>query len=146
VSRCHHPAGCLGDGEVCFTGSANNCCSGRRNCRPTLAGVSRCYAVPEGECIADGQAGIAPALARMAEEAGLGPHVHLLGPREDMPRVLAALGDRVAAGQTLGFVEAMKMHTEITADQDGEIVEILAADQQPVQFGAPLFLLKPGGD
>lgn len=61
-------------------------------------------------------------------------------------RVLAALGDRVAAGQALGFVEAMKMHTEITADQDGEIVEILAADQQPVQFGAPLFLLKPGGD
>ncbi|NMC69844.1 MAG: hypothetical protein GYA57_07215 [Myxococcales bacterium] len=56
VFRCHHPAGCLGDGEVCFTGSANNCCSGRRNCRPTLAGVSRCYAVPEGECIADGQA------------------------------------------------------------------------------------------
>ncbi len=61
-------------------------------------------------------------------------------------RVLAAPGDRVAAGQALGFVEAMKMHTEITADQGGEIVEILAADQQPVQFGAPLFLLKPGGD
>lgn len=55
VSRCHHPAGCLGDGEVCFTGSANNCCSDRRNCRPTLAGVSRCFALPEGECIADTQ-------------------------------------------------------------------------------------------
>lgn len=58
-------------------------------------------------------------------------------------KVLAAVGDRVARGQALGFVEAMKMHTEVAADQGGEIVEILAVDQQPVQFGAPLFLLKP---
>jgi len=53
ILRCQHPAGCLADGEVCWTGSANNCCSGRRNCRPTLAGVSRCYGTDEGSCTTD---------------------------------------------------------------------------------------------
>lgn len=60
-------------------------------------------------------------------------------------QVLAVAGDRVSAGQALGFVEAMKMHTEVAADRDGELVEILIADQQAVQFNAPLFLLKPDG-
>ena len=58
-------------------------------------------------------------------------------------QVLAVAGDRVSAGQALGFVEAMKMHTEVAADRDGELVEILITDQQAVQFNAPLFLLKP---
>lgn len=61
-------------------------------------------------------------------------------------QVLAVAGDRVSAGQALGFVEAMKMHTEVAADRDGELVEILIADQQAVQFNAPLFLLKPDGE
>lgn len=58
-------------------------------------------------------------------------------------QVLATAGDRVGKGQALGYVEAMKMHTEVTADVDGELVEVLIADQQAVQFGAPLFLLRP---
>jgi acetyl-CoA carboxylase biotin carboxyl carrier protein len=53
------------------------------------------------------------------------------------------VGDRVEPGTVLGYAEAMKMRTEITADTGGEIVEVLVTDQQPVQFNAPLFLLRP---
>lgn len=48
-----------------------------------------------------------PALARMAEEAGLGPHVHLLGPREDMPRVLASLDFLASSSRGEGFPNAV---------------------------------------
>ena len=55
IKRCSHPAGCLLPGEVCFTGSANNCCGGHELCLPTLAGVMRCYTTPPDEgCIENG--------------------------------------------------------------------------------------------
>lgn len=54
-----------------------------------------------------------------------------------------AVGDAVVAGQVLGFVEAMKMQTQIVADCDGELVEVLASDQQAVQFNEPIFLIRP---
>lgn len=52
-------------------------------------------------------------------------------------------GDCVTTGQALGYVEAMKMSTEVSASRDGTLVEILAADGQAVQFGDALFLIKP---
>ncbi|NND99005.1 MAG: acetyl-CoA carboxylase biotin carboxyl carrier protein [Pirellulaceae bacterium] len=41
------------------------------------------------------------------------------------------------------IVEAMKVFNEIPAECRGTIVEILAEDQQPVDFGKPLFRVKP---
>ncbi|MFW5734534.1 MAG: acetyl-CoA carboxylase biotin carboxyl carrier protein [Oceanidesulfovibrio sp.] len=52
-------------------------------------------------------------------------------------------GDCVTTGQALGYVEAMKMSTEVSTPLAGTLVEILAADGQAVQFGDPLFLIKP---
>lgn len=57
--------------------------------------------------------------------------------------VLATQGKTVRKGDALGFVEAMKMQTEIMADVDGELVELLVSDQQAVEFNQPLFLIKP---
>ncbi|MFH1434822.1 MAG: hypothetical protein ABIJ56_03805, partial [Pseudomonadota bacterium] len=56
VKRCDNPPGCLDPGEVCFVGASLNCCGGHEFCRPTFAGVYRCYdpEIPEGECIPDG--------------------------------------------------------------------------------------------
>ncbi len=49
------------------------------------------------------------------------------------------VGDTVHKGQTLGIVEAMKLMNEITCEYDGVVKEILAEDQQLVEYGQPLF-------
>ena len=46
--------------------------------------------------------------------------------------VRVAAGDRVASGQTLAILEAMKMHYEIAADAAGEVTEVLAVAGQQV--------------
>ncbi len=57
-------------------------------------------------------------------------------------KVLAEVGDRVKKGQVLCIVEAMKLMNEIESDCDGEVVEILVANGQPVEFGEPLFKIR----
>ena len=52
-------------------------------------------------------------------------------------------GDRVKAGQTICIIEAMKIMNEIPADVEGEIVEILVEDADPVEFGQPLVRIRP---
>ena len=54
------------------------------------------------------------------------------------------VGDRVKKGQVLCIIEAMKLMNSIEAETDGEVVEILAEDAAPVQFGDRLFLIRPG--
>ena len=53
------------------------------------------------------------------------------------------VGSAVRKGQVLCIIEAMKLMNEIDAQHDGEVVEVLAEDGQPVQYGAPLFAIKP---
>ena len=48
-------------------------------------------------------------------------------------------GDHVKKGDTLCVIEAMKLMNEITAEQDGTIVEICAQNGQAVEYGTPLF-------
>lgn len=48
------------------------------------------------------------------------------------------VGDKIKKGQIIGIVEAMKIMNEIEADFDCKIVEIVAGDAQPVEFGTPL--------
>ena len=52
-------------------------------------------------------------------------------------------GDQVAAGQVLCIIEAMKLMNEIEADASGEIVKIIAKNGQPVEYGQPLFAIRP---
>lgn len=49
-----------------------------------------------------------------------------------------AVGDYVVAGQTIGIIEAMKIMNEITTDRSGVVVEFLADNAQPVEYGSPL--------
>ena len=53
------------------------------------------------------------------------------------------VGDRVRQGQVLCIVEAMKLMNEIESDTDGTIVEVYPKNAQPVEFGEPLFLMRP---
>jgi acetyl-CoA carboxylase biotin carboxyl carrier protein len=52
-------------------------------------------------------------------------------------------GSKVKKGQILCIIEAMKLMNEIEADMDAEVVEILVANGQPVEFGEILFRLRP---
>jgi acetyl-CoA carboxylase biotin carboxyl carrier protein len=54
-----------------------------------------------------------------------------------------AVGDRVRKGQVLCIVEAMKLMNEIESEIDAEVVELLASNGQPVEFGEALFKLRP---
>jgi acetyl-CoA carboxylase biotin carboxyl carrier protein len=51
-------------------------------------------------------------------------------------------GDHVAAGQVLCIVEAMKLMNEIESDVAGEVVKMLVANGQPVEYGQPLFAIR----
>jgi acetyl-CoA carboxylase biotin carboxyl carrier protein len=53
-------------------------------------------------------------------------------------------GKKVHKGQALCIVEAMKVMNEIESDVDGEVVEVLVENAQPVEYGQAMFLLKPG--
>jgi acetyl-CoA carboxylase biotin carboxyl carrier protein len=52
-------------------------------------------------------------------------------------------GDQVAAGQVLCIIEAMKLMNEIESDASGEIVKVLVNNGQPVEYGQPLFAIRP---
>ena len=52
-------------------------------------------------------------------------------------------GDAVEPGQVLCIIEAMKLMNEIEADVGGEIVKRLVNNGQPVEYGQPLFSIRP---
>ena len=52
-------------------------------------------------------------------------------------------GDTVEAGQVLCIIEAMKLMNEIEADIGGEMVKRLVNNGQPVEYGQPLFSIRP---
>jgi acetyl-CoA carboxylase biotin carboxyl carrier protein len=51
------------------------------------------------------------------------------------------IGKRVAPGDSLCIIEAMKLMNEIEADFAGKIIQILVENGQPVEFGEPLFVI-----
>ena len=52
------------------------------------------------------------------------------------------IGSKVAEGDTLCIIEAMKLMNEIPADQAGTITQILVENGQPVEYGQPLFVIE----
>lgn len=52
------------------------------------------------------------------------------------------VGDSVRKGQVLGIIEAMKLMNEIESEYDGVIEEILAVNEQMVEYGQPLFVIR----
>jgi acetyl-CoA carboxylase biotin carboxyl carrier protein len=55
------------------------------------------------------------------------------------------VGDRIGKDSPVCIVEAMKVMNEIKAEVEGEILEILVQNGEPVEFGQPLFLVRPSG-
>lgn len=54
-----------------------------------------------------------------------------------------SIGSKVSDKTTVCIIEAMKLMNELEAEVKGEIVEILVENGQLVEYGQPLFLVKP---
>lgn len=53
------------------------------------------------------------------------------------------IGDKVGEKTTVCIIEAMKLMNELEAEIKGEITDILVENGQLVEYGQPLFLVKP---
>lgn len=51
-------------------------------------------------------------------------------------------GDTVKKGQVLGIIEAMKLMNEIESEFDGIVEEVLAQNEEVVEYGQPLFKIR----
>jgi biotin carboxyl carrier protein len=55
---------------------------------------------------------------------------------------LVEVGDRVTSGQVIAAIEALRRLTDVVCDVDGELVEVLPEDGQPVEYGQALFSIR----
>jgi acetyl-CoA carboxylase biotin carboxyl carrier protein len=87
----------------------------------------------------------APALASPADHPGtikspMVGTVYMSGAPGAKPFV--AVGDKVAAGDTLLIVEAMKVMNPIVSPRAGTVTAILVDNSQPVEFDQPLVIVE----
>lgn len=57
---------------------------------------------------------------------------------------LAAVGDRVKAGQLVGTIESLNVFNEVEAAVAGRVVEVHVQDGQPVEYGQVLLTIEIG--
>jgi acetyl-CoA carboxylase biotin carboxyl carrier protein len=56
-----------------------------------------------------------------------------------------SVGDRIAKGQVLCIIEAMKIMNEIESEFAGIVTDATATDAHPVEYGQVLFRVDPNG-
>ena len=56
-----------------------------------------------------------------------------------------AVGSRIAKGQILCIIEAMKIMNEIESEFSGVVTEVAVQDAHPVEYGQVLFRIDPNG-
>jgi acetyl-CoA carboxylase biotin carboxyl carrier protein len=64
-------------------------------------------------------------------------------PSPDVPSFVD-VGTRIAKGDPLCIIEAMKLMNELEADVEGTIAEICVTNGEPVEYGQLLFRVDPG--
>ncbi len=62
-------------------------------------------------------------------------------PSPDSPPFVS-VGDRIAKGDVLCIIEAMKLMNEIESEVDGVVKQILTDNAQPVQYDETLFIVE----
>jgi acetyl-CoA carboxylase biotin carboxyl carrier protein len=67
------------------------------------------------------------------------------GSPEPGSKPYVAEGARVAKGQVLCIIEAMKIMNEIESEYDGVVREVVADNGHPVEYGQVLFRIDPTG-
>ncbi len=105
--------------------------------------VAPAVAAPTPPPVAEAAPAQAPAAATALAGAVKSPMVGTvyLGPDPTAPPFVA-VGAKVAAGDTLLIVEAMKVMNPITAPRAGTVSAILVDNAQPVEFDQPLVVVE----
>jgi glycosyltransferase involved in cell wall biosynthesis len=87
--------------------------------------------VPQACALVVGEVSLDEALAALVRSLGLGGHVHLIGPRSDMPEVLSAFDLFVLSshdeGMSNAILEAMAMEKPVVATDVGGTGEVVQA-------------------
>jgi acetyl-CoA carboxylase biotin carboxyl carrier protein len=104
---------------------------------------------PPPPAVAPSEAEAPPAAA---PEPGLPPGTHILNspivgtfyraPSPEAPPFVE-VGSRVTKGQVLCIIEAMKLMNEIESDVAGEVLQVFPQNAQAVEFGEPLYAIRP---
>jgi acetyl-CoA carboxylase biotin carboxyl carrier protein len=110
------------------------------------------------KAVAAAPAAVAPAAA--APAAGAAAHA-ARAPKENLPSInspmvgtfyvaaspeaapLVKIGDHVAEDTVVCIIEAMKVFNEIQAEMSGTIEKVLARNAEAVEFGQPMFVVRP---
>ena len=132
--------------------------------KPSAGGLGGLRALPAPEILVAGSAapvvvtgtgtsGSAAVQGReTAGDAGRSDDVHIVkspivgtfyGSASPGAEAFVTVGSKVEAGQVLCIIEAMKLMNEIEADVAGEVVRIFAENGNPVEYGEPLFGIRP---
>jgi len=100
---------------------------------------------------ADGVEESVPEGLEMEETAPVGPvpivvkagRVGVFHRRDTAEDFLVAEGQEVDEGQTIGYIESVKLMTEVLAPETGKVSRVLVEDGAAVEYGQPLFELLP---
>lgn len=120
-------------------------------------GVQRTFAVPEivvAGATSSKTAGepAAEATRQSTAELGRAEDLHIVkspivGTFYEAPtpggEPFVKMGSHVEPGQVLCIIEAMKLMNEIESDVAGEVMRIFVESGQPVEYGEPLFAIRP---
>ena len=116
---------------------------------PTVMQQPQHFYAPPMAAAAPAPAAAAPAAVETASAALPTGHVvesPMVGTfyRSSSPgaKPFAEVGQSVKVGDTLCIIEAMKMLNQIQADKAGTVQAILVENEQPVEFGQPLFIIE----
>ena len=101
-------------------------------------------AVVAAEIVVAPSAAPAPVAGASAHPQIVSPMVgtFYLSPSPDSPPYVS-VGQEVLEDTVVCIIEAMKVMNEIKAETRGVIIEVLAQNGKPVEFGKPLFAVRP---
>jgi acetyl-CoA carboxylase biotin carboxyl carrier protein len=127
------PAGVGGAGAA-ISSAASSAATAASSPSPMSAPVPQPAPKPAASSIPDGLAAVtAPMVGKFYSAAA----------PSDPPYV--EVGSRVAVGATVGLIEVMKVFASIKTEIAGVIERILVSNGEFVEFGQPLFLIRPEG-
>ncbi|MCB9850024.1 MAG: acetyl-CoA carboxylase biotin carboxyl carrier protein [Phycisphaerales bacterium] len=118
---------------------------------PAVGAAPVMYSAPAAPAPAAAAAPVetaAPAAPAVDENAGLvaikSPMVGTIyiAPDPESPPFVTE-GGRVSPTSVVCIVEAMKVFNEIKAEISGTVKKVLVKNEDPVEFGQPLFMVKP---
>jgi acetyl-CoA carboxylase biotin carboxyl carrier protein len=123
----------------------------------TAAPAPRAHAAPEiivagSQAAPQPSAGSAAAPPAHAAAPSASDDIHLVkspivgtfyGSPSPGSEAFVKVGGFVESGQTLCIVEAMKLMNEIESDTSGEVLRVFVENGQPVEYGQPLFGIRP---